>query len=108
MPDGGERHLDMIDLISIDEASGHVRLHLIEHGDWIDCDAKLERIRQRLNRYIHFGPVPRLQLRPSGLTGVLPGVRARCPGRGNVKRKRIAFCAAASLLLCPIHSAWAA
>lgn len=47
-------NLNVIDMISVDEASGYARLHLIVTDDWVDCHVRLEWIRKRLNAYLHF------------------------------------------------------
>jgi hypothetical protein len=46
--------MSTIDLISVDEATGHARLHLLVEGEWINYDAKMEWILERLNTYIGF------------------------------------------------------
>jgi hypothetical protein len=52
----GEAMADMntIDLISIDDTTGHVRLHLTVEGDWPNYETKMDWIRQRLNTYFFF------------------------------------------------------
>jgi hypothetical protein len=45
---------DVIDLLSLDEAAGFARLHLVVEGDWPDYEAEIDRIRRRLNAYIHY------------------------------------------------------
>lgn len=43
-----------IELISLDENTGHARLHLSVDGDWSDYDRKIEGVLERLNIYIGF------------------------------------------------------